>query len=70
MVKVIIQILILVCKEINGYDIMTSKQVDRFWRLLRMMVQHACGNWIYSGFYPEEGNNRAKNRDNIRYRHE
>ena len=24
----------------------------------------SSGNWIYSGFYPEEGKNRSKNRDN------
>ncbi|MCL6573113.1 MAG: formate dehydrogenase-N subunit alpha, partial [Bacillus sp. (in: Bacteria)] len=53
----------LVSKEINGYDVNTGKQVAGFGAL--MDDGSTCsGNWIYSGFYPEEGKNRSKNRDN------
>jgi formate dehydrogenase-N alpha subunit len=52
----------IVCKEINGYDYNTGKQVVGFGAL--MDDGSTCsGNWIYSGFYPEEGNNRSKARD-------
>lgn len=53
----------LVCKEINGYDVNTGKQVAGF-GALKDDGSTCSGNWIYSGFYPEEGKNRAKNRDN------
>ncbi|ALC88641.1 formate dehydrogenase [Bacillus sp. FJAT-18017] len=52
----------LVCREINGYDVKTGKQIAGFGDLLDD-GSTCSGNWIYSGFYPEEGN-RAKNRDN------
>ncbi len=53
----------LVCKEINGYDLKTGKLLPGFAKLLDDGTT-SSGNWIYSGFYPEEGKNRAKNRDN------
>lgn len=53
----------LVCKEINGYDLTTGKLVAGF-GALKDDGTTSCGNWIYSGFYPEEGKNRAKSRDN------
>ena len=62
MVQDIILILILVCREINGYDTTTKKQIDGFGNL-KDDGSTACGNWIYCGFYPESGN-KAKNRDN------
>ncbi|MBT2663784.1 formate dehydrogenase-N subunit alpha [Bacillus sp. ISL-45] len=53
----------LVCKEINGYDLTTGKLLKTFGDL-KDDGTTSSGNWIYSGFYPEEGENRAKNRDN------
>ena len=53
----------LVCKEINGYDLKTGKLLPGFGALMDD-GSTSSGNWIYSGFYPEEGKNRAKNRDN------
>jgi formate dehydrogenase-N alpha subunit len=53
----------LVCKEINGYDLTTGKLLKTFGDL-KDDGTTMSGNWIYSGFYPEEGKNRAKNRDN------
>ncbi|RDU37421.1 formate dehydrogenase-N subunit alpha [Neobacillus piezotolerans] len=52
----------LVCKEINGYDLTTGKLLPGFGKLMDDGTT-SSGNWIYSGFYPEEGKNRAKNRD-------
>lgn len=52
----------LVCREINGYDWATKKQVKAF-ADLKDDGSTTAGCWIYTGFYPEEGN-RAKNRDN------
>jgi formate dehydrogenase-N alpha subunit len=53
----------LVCKEINGYDVNTGKQVPGF-GALKDDGSTCSGNWIYSGFYPEEGKNLSKRRDN------
>ncbi|HAQ06681.1 MAG TPA: formate dehydrogenase-N subunit alpha [Bacillus bacterium] len=53
----------LVCKEINGYDHTTGQLLKTFGDL-KDDGTTSSGNWIYSGFYPEEGKNRAKNRDN------
>ncbi len=53
----------LVCKEINGYDLKTGKLLPGFGALLDD-GSTSSGNWIYSGFYPEEGKNLAKRRDN------
>ena len=43
----------LVCREINGYDTTTKKQIDGFGNL-KDDGSTACGNWIYCGFYPED----------------
>ncbi len=52
----------LVCREINGYEWETKKQVSGFGEL-KDDGSTACGNWIYSGFYPGD-ENLAKRRDN------
>jgi formate dehydrogenase-N alpha subunit len=53
----------LVAKEINGYDLTTGQLLKGFGDL-KDDGTTSSGNWIYSGFYPEEGKNRSKNRDN------
>lgn len=53
----------LICKEINGYDVNTGKLINGFGNL-KDDGSTCSGNWIYCGFYPEEGKNRSKNRDN------
>ncbi len=53
----------LVAREINGYDLKTGKLLATFGDL-KDDGSTSSGNWIYSGFYPEEGKNRSKNRDN------
>lgn len=53
----------LVSKEINGYDTRSGKLVQNFTKLADD-GSTCSGNWIYSGFYPEEGKNLAKRRDN------
>lgn len=53
----------LVCREINGYETATKKLVPGFAKLMDD-GSTASGCWIYSGFYPEEGKNHAKRRDN------
>jgi formate dehydrogenase-N alpha subunit len=53
----------LVAKEINGYDVNTGKLINGFGNL-KDDGSTCSGNWIYCGFYPEEGKNRSKNRDN------
>ncbi len=52
-----------VAKEINGYDVNTGKLIAGFGNL-KDDGSTCSGNWIYCGFYPEEGKNRSKNRDN------
>lgn len=52
----------IVCREINGYEWNTKKQVAGF-GALKDDGSTVCGNWIYSGFYPED-ENLAKRRDN------
>lgn len=52
----------LVAREINGYYTKTGKQVENF-GMLADDGSTCSGNWIYSGFYPEEGN-LSKRRDN------
>ncbi len=52
----------LVCKEINGYDVNTGKQINGFGNL-KDDGSTCSGNWIYCGFYPEEGKNLAQRRD-------
>jgi formate dehydrogenase-N alpha subunit len=53
----------LVAREINGYDLTTGQLLKGFGDL-KDDGTTSSGNWIYSGFYPEEGKNRSKNRDN------
>lgn len=53
----------LVQREINGYDTKTGKLLKNF-TVLADDGSTCSGNWIYSGFYPEEGKNLSKARDN------
>jgi formate dehydrogenase-N alpha subunit len=53
----------LVAKEINGYDLKTGQLLPGF-GALQADGTTASGNWIYSGFYPAEGKNLSKRRDN------
>jgi formate dehydrogenase major subunit len=50
-----------VLKEINGYTWPERKQVSGY-KELKDDGSTACGVWIYSGVYPEEGKNRARSR--------
>jgi formate dehydrogenase major subunit len=50
-----------VLKEINGYTVADGKPVEGFSQL-KDDGSTACGCWIYSGVYPEEGRNRARDR--------
>lgn len=56
----------LICREINGYDLITGKTITNFTHL-KDDGTTSCGNWIYSGFYPDaepgEDNNLSKRRD-------
>lgn len=52
----------LIQREINGYSTVNSGQLPGFGQLAAD-GSTACGNWIYSGFYPESGN-RSKSRNN------
>jgi formate dehydrogenase major subunit len=54
----------LVAKEINGYTVKDGKQVKNF-TVLKDDGSTACGNWIYSGFYPgpDKKDNLAARRD-------
>ena len=50
-----------ILREINGYTWADRRQVKDFSEL-RDDGSTACGCWIYSGIYPEEGRNLARNR--------
>ncbi len=50
-----------ILKEINGYTVADRKQVSGF-SDLKDDGSTACGCWIYSGVFPEEGRNRARSR--------
>jgi formate dehydrogenase major subunit len=50
-----------VLKEINGYRVADRKLVSGF-SDLKEDGTTACGCWIYSGVFPEEGRNRARER--------
>lgn len=54
----------LVAKEINGFTVADRKQVPNF-LALKDDGSTACGNWIYSGFYPgpDKKDNKAAARD-------
>ncbi len=47
--------------EINGYTTGDQKQVANF-NSLKDDGSTACGCWIYSGVFPEEGKNRSRSR--------
>ena len=51
-----------VVKEINGYTVAEGKLVSGF-ADLKADGSTACGCWIYSGVYPQEGMNRANQRE-------
>jgi formate dehydrogenase major subunit len=51
----------LVAKELNGYTSADKKQLANFTKLADD-GSTACGSWIYSGFYPAEGENKAAKR--------
>jgi len=48
-----------VAREINGYDVGTNRLVDNFTQL-KDDGSTACGNWLYSGSYTEQGNMMAR----------
>ena len=49
--------------EINGFDWKTRKRVENFTKL-KADGSTACGNWLYSGVYPERGNNAKRRNPN------
>ncbi len=51
-----------VMREVNGYTWADKKLVTGF-AALKDDGTTACGCWIYSGVFPEEGKNRAASRD-------
>jgi formate dehydrogenase major subunit len=51
-----------VLEEINGYTVADHRPVKDF-SALKDDGSTACGCWIYSGVYPEEGRNRARERE-------
>jgi formate dehydrogenase major subunit len=51
-----------ILKEINGWTIADHKLVGGF-KELKDDGSTACGCWIYSGVFPEEGKNRARIRE-------
>ena len=50
-----------ILKEINGYTVADGKQLPGF-DACQADGSTACGCWIYSGVYPEEGKNLARSR--------
>ena len=58
-----------ILKEINGYTMPDRKPIHGF-DACKDDGSTACGCWIYSGVYPEEGKNLARNRvSDDRYSH-
>jgi formate dehydrogenase major subunit len=51
-----------VLKEINGYTVADHTQIGSYHEL-KDDGSTACGCWIYCGVYPEEGRNRARDRN-------
>jgi formate dehydrogenase major subunit len=51
-----------VLKEINGWTVADRKQISHM-QELKNDGSTACGAWIYCGVYPEEGRNRADERN-------
>src|SRR5581483_7051647 len=50
-----------VMREVNGWTVADKKLVAGF-ADLKDDGSTACGCWIYSGVFPEEGRNRARSR--------
>ncbi len=50
-----------VLREVNGYETASGKQVAGF-AALKADGSTACGNWIYSGVFPDPQTNRAASR--------
>jgi formate dehydrogenase major subunit len=50
-----------ILREINGYTVADRKQLPGF-AACKDDGSTACGCWIYSGVYPEEGKNMARSR--------
>lgn len=48
-----------VLAEINGYEVASGRRLANFTKL-REDGSTACGNWLYSGVYPPEGNLAAR----------
>ena len=51
-----------VLKEINGYTMADGKAVEGY-KALKNDGSTACGCWIYSGIFPDEGKNKARKRE-------
>ncbi len=51
-----------VLKEINGWTVADKKLVEGF-KDLKADGSTACGCWIYSGIFPEPGENKARGRN-------
>src|ERR1051326_1544201 len=51
-----------VLKEINGWTVSDQKQLPNI-QALKKDGTTACGAWIYCGVFPEEGRNRANERN-------
>src|SRR5262249_31362437 len=50
-----------VVREITGWTVADHRRVSGL-AALKDAAATACGCWIYSGIYPEEGHNRARDR--------
>ena len=50
-----------VLKEMNGYTVADRKQVKKF-QELKEDGSTACGAWLYSGIFPDEGDNKSRSR--------
>ena len=50
-----------VLKEINGYSVADRKLLKSY-QQLKDDGSTACGGWLYTGVYPEDGLNRARSR--------
>ncbi len=50
-----------VLKEINGYTWPDKKQISGI-KSIKADGSTACGCWIYSGIFPEDGDNRSRSR--------
>ncbi len=50
-----------ILREINGYTVADRRQVARY-HDLKDDGSTACGGWMYSGIFPEEGRNLARSR--------